>query len=87
MMDAMNATSWVDTGVYGLSARLGDDGMIATRTAGGVRHTQLTWLRDIAAMRTPEISPNGPWTPELARTVLRALGLSYTDHGATSAGN
>ncbi|MCC2280872.1 hypothetical protein LKL35_36730 [Streptomyces sp. ET3-23] len=67
---------WVETGVYGLQARYGDDGRIYTRTAGGIRVAELAEVRRLAALRPAESPLGGPWTPELARTVLSVLGLS-----------
>ncbi|MEW2412626.1 hypothetical protein AB0953_02680 [Streptomyces sp. NPDC046866] len=71
----MDVKRWVETGVYGLEAGQRDDGVIVTRTAGGTRRIELDRLWQIAAMSGPDVAPNDPWTPDLARTVLRALGL------------
>ncbi|MBZ6476264.1 hypothetical protein [Streptomyces griseocarneus] len=71
----MSKPHWVETGVYGLQVRHGDDGRIYTRTAGGVRAAELAEVRRLTALRPAETPPGGPWTPEPARTVLSVLGL------------
>ncbi|MFC9817875.1 hypothetical protein ACFVJM_38165 [Streptomyces virginiae] len=70
---------WTKTGVEGLEARDGGDGLVYVRAGGQVHQADLGRLRQMAAPGGPGGSGAEAWTPDLARIVLRALRLADTE--------